>query len=322
MKLMRLNDVDRSPEERLAALLQLPHSGETVQYRNGHYYGTRTVSQIPESDGILLFTPHPASHTSISQQQHYDKIAKAYLENLEYPHTKEYNQYLDNAFIGATHDQHLGVAAELCCGSGEAFSLLKSQIDIGIGIDISHNMLIKARTSHPEANFCFTQADVTQLPIKDNCIDTVLILGGIHHVPDRDQLFKEVYRVLKPGGKFFWREPVSDFFLWRWLRAIIYRLSPMLEHESERPLEYPETAPVLARNGLRLIRWDTLGFIGFCLLMNSDVLYFNRWFRFIPGIKRITRFFIKLDQLMLRIPGLRNAGLQVVGVASKPEQVK
>ena len=55
--------------------------------------------------------------------------------------------------------------------------------------------------------------------------------------------------------------------------------------------------------------------------MNSDVLVFNRLFRFIPGIRSITRFAAYLDDLVVKLPGLSRAGLQVIGVAEKPSQV-
>ena len=54
--------------------------------------------------------------------------------------------------------------------------------------------------------------------------------------------------------------------------------------------------------------------------MNSDVLVFNRLFRFIPGIRFITRLAVNLDDLMVRLPGLSRAGLQVIGVAEKPSR--
>jgi hypothetical protein len=52
--------------------------------------------------------------------------------------------------------------------------------------------------------------------------------------------------------------------------------------------------------------------------MNSDVLVFNRLFRLIPGIRAIARFMTRLDDLTTRAPGLRRAGLQVIGIAEKP----
>ncbi len=297
-----------------------PGTGEQVVEKHGKFVREKTNTHIEERNGILVFCALPQSSHSTQQQAHYDKIATAYVNNLNYPHTQEYTGYLDEAFLSETENQDMGVCAEICCGRGEALTLLQSRVRDGIGIDLSINMLLEARKQLPEARFRFAQGDATDLPLECDSVDSVVMLGGIHHVPDRVKLFSEICRVLKPGGRFYWREPVSDFWLWRGIRAIIYRVSPMLEHESERPLLYKETIPVLEEAGLRLISWKTYGFLGFCLFMNSDVLYFNRMFRFIPGIRKITRFFIKLDQLTLRLPGLKNAGLQVVGVATKAKQ--
>ena len=144
------------------------------------------------------------------------------------------------------------------------------------------------------------------------------MFGGIHHVSDRDGLFREVFRILKPGGQFHWREPVSDFFLWRGIRALIYRYSPHLDHETERPLLYDETEPPLRRAGFILERWDTCGFLGFCIFMNSDVLVFNRLFRWIPGIRGITTRAARFDDFVLKLPGLSRAGTQVIGSARRP----
>src|SRR5207237_92271 len=158
-----------------------------------------------------------------------------------------------------------------------------------IGVDISVSMLETARRQTWQAPAFFVQGDATTLPLESDAFDHVFMLGGIHHVGARAKLFSEVARVLKPGGRFIFRERVSDFLLWRGLRAMIYRLSPLLDHETEHPLLYRETAPVLEQAGLTLKRWSTHGLVGFCLLMNSDVLVFNRLFRFVPGIRAITR---------------------------------
>jgi SAM-dependent methyltransferase len=179
-------------------------------------------------------------------------------------------------------------------------------------------MIESAQYELPADRFFFLQGDATMLPLIDGQFDAVLMLGGIHHVRDRQQLFREVFRMLRPGGRFLWREPVSDFLLWRAIRAVIYRLSPSLDYYNEHPLIFSETLPALQGAGLRLVDWRTYGFLGFCLLMNSDVLVFNRLFRLIPGIRAIARFMTRLDDLTTRAPGLRRAGLQVIGIAEKP----
>ena len=79
-----------------------------------------------------------------------------------------------------------------------------------------------------------------------------------------------------------------------------------------------ETISAIEGAGLRCRHYRTHGFLGFCIFMNSDVLVFNRAFRFVPGIRWITRLTALLDEAILRLPGFRSAGLQVIGVAEKP----
>jgi SAM-dependent methyltransferase len=224
---------------------------------------------------------------------------------------------MDRIFLEEVGPEHLGSAAELCCGWGEALGLLDDRIDDGLGVDISVSMLEAAATRLPD-RFALIQGDATRLPLEDASLDTVLMFGGIHHVPDRLGLFREVARILRPGGRFLWREPVSDFWLWRALRGVVYRASPTLDAESERPLLHRETAPVLEAAGLELRTWRTLGFLGFCLLMNSDVLVANRLLRFVPGIRALARAAARFDELCVRLPGMSRAGVQLVGEAVKP----
>lgn len=270
--------------------------------------------------GIPLFSPLPETSESRRQQTHYDKISKAYCANLTYPHTEEYMKYLDASLLDIMKTVSLGRMAEVCCGRGEAISLFRNYYKEAVGVDISEAMLNQGADQHSEGNVFLLQGDATNLPLQSNMFDTVVMLGGIHHVNNRKALFSEVYRILKPEGKLIFREPVNDFFLWRWLRSVIYRLSPTLDFETEHPLQYRETKQQLTGAGLELVSWETYGFLGFCLLMNSDVLVVNRLLRFMPGIRYIANGFAFLDGTMLKIPFLRHCGLQVVAVTKKQIQ--
>lgn len=299
-------------------VLRCPVTGQEVSYIDGHLLNSSGTHKYEVSQsGIPLFASNFCSSEGRKQQDHYDKVAKAYLENLDYPHTQEYARYLDEIFFNTLSLGKLGLCAEICCGRGEAFSLLKDRIDNGIGVDVSLSMLQVAASALP-SQFCFVQGDATMLPFSDASFDNLLIFGGIHHVNNRKQLFNEAFRVLKPSGKLYWREPVNDFFLWRWLRTLIYKFSPALDYETEHPLRYEETVSELKNAGFELKYWKTAGFIGFCLFMNSDVLVFNRLFRFLPGIRAITRVAVNLDKMVALFPGMSKAGLQVIGVAQKP----
>jgi ubiquinone/menaquinone biosynthesis C-methylase UbiE len=268
--------------------------------------------------GIPQFAAQPSSPDSRQQQEHYDRVAATYLENLSYPHTEEYFRYLDEALLKVIGNHSLGDVAEICCGRGEAVRLLGSRLRRGVGVDISLAMLESAQRDLHRADLLFVQGDATTLPLQSDRFDHVFILGGIHHVNDRAALFREVFRVLRPGGRFIYREPVSDFFLWRWLRAVIYRISPALDADTERPLRHAETVPVLEQAGFRSSVWQTFGFLGGAILLNSDVLIFNRAFRFLPGIRALTRIMARFDDWTVSLPPLRHAGLQVIGSAEKP----
>lgn len=298
-------------------LLRCPRTGAALT-REGDALVTPDGTRYAISpEGIPLFAEQFLSDAGRVQQAHYDRVAATYVENLGYPHTQEYMAYLDEALLDRVDRGDLGTVAEICCGRGEAFHLVGADVKRGVGVDVSLAMLKNAVREHNSPHLHFVQGDATMLPLPANAFDSVFMLGGIHHVQDRAKLFSEVARILKPGGRFYFREPVSDFLLWRAIRAVIYRLSPALDADTERPLLHEETVPVLEQAGLKSRHWSTHGFLGFAFLMNSDVLVFNRLFRFIPGIRAITRAAATLDERTTHIKGMERAGLQVVGVAEK-----
>lgn len=315
-------DTDRALNGVLAKL-RCPVSGQPLRREGSTLVSLDGRHRYAIADpGIPLFAVRPRLQASRIQQAHYDRIAPEYVRNLALPHTQVYTAYLDKVLLDAIGADPLGFVGELCCGRGEALHLLRTLAAgvpaRGIGLDISQAMLKAASGDFPGEEFLFIQADATMLPLADEIFDTVFMLGGIHHVNDRDRLFAEIYRVLKPGGRFCFREPLNDFFLWRWLRAAVYRLSPTLDAETERPLRHHQTTSQLTRAGLEVIHWQTCGFLAFCIVMNGDVLLVNRLLRFVPGIRRITRAAAWIDDWAIGLPLLRNAGLQVVGVARKP----
>lgn len=304
--------------DEVLALLCCPQTGEQL-HREGCNLITTSGNHhyVIDANGIPLFADQFCSVDARIQQKHYDAIADAYVNNLNYPHTQEYMAYLDDVLRELVATKALGVCAEICCGTGEAFTLFHDSISLGIGVDISSSMLHKGKSSLNNSRLHFVQGDATQLPLTSGSFDSVIMLGGVHHVPDRKALLQQIFRILKPGGVFIWREPVNDFWLWKLLRAIIYRVSPILDHKTENPLTYKQTVPLLEETRFAVEQWRTCGFLGFCLFMNSDVLFFNRLFRFIPGIRSITKVFSRFDDVCTRIPGMRRAGLQVIGSARK-----
>jgi ubiquinone/menaquinone biosynthesis C-methylase UbiE len=94
-------------------------------------------------------------------------------------------------------------------GSGAGFDCFLAARQVGdtgrvIGVDMTHEMLKKARDNAARigaGNVEFRLGELEHLPIADNTADVVISNCVINLVPDKQQVFREALRVLKPGGR-------------------------------------------------------------------------------------------------------------------------
>jgi SAM-dependent methyltransferase len=94
-------------------------------------------------------------------------------------------------------------------GSGAGIDCFLAAQQVGptgrvIGVDMTHEMLKKARANAVKVsatNVEFRLGELEHLPIADNTADVILSNCVINLVPDKEQVFREALRVLKPGGR-------------------------------------------------------------------------------------------------------------------------
>jgi arsenite methyltransferase len=94
-------------------------------------------------------------------------------------------------------------------GSGAGFDCFLAARQVGpdgtvIGVDMTHEMLAKARDNAARigaVNVEFRLGELEHLPVADNTADVILSNCVINLVPDKPQVFREAFRVLKSGGR-------------------------------------------------------------------------------------------------------------------------
>jgi demethylmenaquinone methyltransferase / 2-methoxy-6-polyprenyl-1,4-benzoquinol methylase len=109
------------------------------------------------------------------------------------------------------------VIADLACGTGDlAFALIAPNRTV-VGLDVSHEMLCRARTrARGAAGPRLAAGDMIQLPLADASVDIVTVGYGLRNASHLTAALDEVERVLRPGGHLV----TLDFFipdnaLWR-----------------------------------------------------------------------------------------------------------
>ncbi len=88
------------------------------------------------------------------------------------------------------------LVADLACGTGDLCRELAAAGYRARGFDFSLGMLERARTDAP-----LVQADVLALPLADGAVDGVTCGFALRNVASLEELFAELRRVVRPGGR-------------------------------------------------------------------------------------------------------------------------
>jgi SAM-dependent methyltransferase len=188
------------------------------------------------------------------------------------------------------------------CGSGQNSLLLARRGARVIGIDISES-LIRVALKRLAVNGLaggadFIVASAHDLPVRTASIDIVLGIAILHHL-DLRATSREVLRVLKPGGRAIFQEPVRDSRVVRTIRRLVPYHAPDVS-----PFERPLTTPELDDFGLAFRR----------VTMRPFMLPFVNITRVVPALRRHIHSAHRLDGAIIkRVPSVeRLTGIRVL----------
>lgn len=105
--------------------------------------------------------------------------------------------------VAKAGDPDSGRVLDLATGTGDIAALMKKSYPQAkvTGGDFSKNMLVEAKKRFSDQDITWQFCDATQLPFEDNSFEAVTFGYLLRNVDDSLQVLKEVYRVLKPGGR-------------------------------------------------------------------------------------------------------------------------
>ena len=176
-----------------------------------------STTQAPVDVDVLRDEIHK-TYTAVSTDQDRDFIfptGRAWAEDLGYPQP-ELARVPDAAvqsFAGVANPFSLGriepgaTVLDLGCGAGTDLLIAAQMVGPAgraIGIDMTPSMLQRARdsaTSMGLTNVALHESLIESLPVPDATVDVVISNGVIDLVPDKDAVFSEIDRVLRPGGR-------------------------------------------------------------------------------------------------------------------------
>jgi arsenite methyltransferase len=179
----------------------------------------RSSTTEPPVDVDVLREEIQKTYTDVSTQPGQDFIfptGGAWAEELGYPQPELAN-VPDNSvesFAGVANPHVLGriepglTVLDLGCGAGTDLLIAAQMVgDAGhvIGVDMTPGMLRAARVSAQAMGIServeLHESLIEWLPLPDGEVDIVISNGVIDLVPDKDAVFAEIDRVLKPGGR-------------------------------------------------------------------------------------------------------------------------
>ncbi|HET8535760.1 MAG TPA: methyltransferase domain-containing protein [Solirubrobacteraceae bacterium] len=158
------------------------------------------------------------TYTDVSTDQDQEFIfptGRAWARELGYPEPElgRVPEATVASFAGVANHWQLGridpgaTVLDLGCGAGTDLLVAAQMAGPAgrvIGIDMTRAMLDRARESAAEMGLAHVELHeslIESLPLEDASVDVVISNGVIDLVPDKDAVFDEIDRVLRPGGR-------------------------------------------------------------------------------------------------------------------------
>lgn len=163
------------------------------------------------------------------------------------------------------------------------------------GFDYSDNVVEFLKAEKPALSVW--QQDVTQFKAGDGqLVDVVLIIGGLHHVPQFSRsVVKSLSAAIREGGYFVNLEPTSGNRLFSWIRSLIYKSNDVFDEETEQAFSVDDLESHFVEAGLKRQSITYPGLLSYVFFYNPDAF---PWLN-VGGV-RLVKLLWSIDRLFVR----------------------
>ena len=121
----------------------------------------------------------------------------------------------------------LGTVLDVGCGAGTQAFHLKGLYNHYIGVDYAEKLIeVGRKITKNLDNVTLIDSNIKDINLEDKSVDTILIVGGLHHMTDFDEIFRVFKKVAKPGANLVAIEPQRENPLIQLLRKIRMKINP------------------------------------------------------------------------------------------------
>jgi ubiquinone/menaquinone biosynthesis C-methylase UbiE len=214
-----LTDILRQSQPRISRHLKLlVEAGLVERFREGTWAFFRLAEHGGGADvaRALIERLNPGDQTIARDRERLSSVrqaraaaAQAYFR----AHAAEWDRIrklhvadeaVEDAIRAALSDKPFRSLLDLGTGTGRMLEMFGSDIERGLGLDLSLDMLLLARDRLERAglrNCSVRQGDIYDLPLANDSFDVVILHQVLHFLDDGARAIREAARVLRPGGR-------------------------------------------------------------------------------------------------------------------------
>lgn len=251
------------------------------------------------------------------QKQHFDSIADRYrLARRTANHLLIKHLIWSDFLEKHTALKRDGLSVlEGMCGFADGKDVLEHTLGVNIiysGFDYSDTVVDHMRKTHPHIDI--RKQDATKFET-DRQYDAVMVLGGLHHVPDKAaEVVLKLAAAIRPGGYFINLEPTSGNWLFKTVRELIYNRNSLFDAQTERGSGIDELFGMFERAGLSRADVTYPGLLAYILYYNPDAFPFLN-----IGGARTVKTIYGIDRLFTRTSVGRALSFATLSLWRKPD---